>query len=697
MIPIPAFVLGLVLLLLLATVSAILLKKINFPYTIGLVIVGFIFAWVCSKVPGLGQVRHLRLNHDVILYILLPTLIFDASVNINTKMLKKNLTPVMALAAPGLIISTVVVGLIMVWLTPLSLGEAMLFGALISATDPVAVISLFEIVRAPLRLRILVDGESLFNDATAIVVFNIISRMVVTGAALSMTTLASGSIEFCVVFFGGIVVGAVIGYLMMNLILFADNDPLVEVVLSTIVAYTAFIIADKVFDFSGVMSVLGAGIVISHYGATRFTPKVRQYMKQFWSLLTFIANSFIFLLLGFTEDSVFVDITHWNPVLFAVVCAVVAIQVARGIVIFAILPLLGWWREKYHISWGYQSVMFWGGLRGAVPLALVFSLPGNLPHHNLIIEVTLGVVLFTLLVQGTTIRKLMELFKLDRPGIIVRAGEMKAMIAARRAGVENLTRLHQEGRLPEAVFADFEQEYAQKIADENRALEELRKDPDFTPEMIVFSIMSDALEEEMRTYSKLFEQGFIGEKVFRQLEFNVNQRQDQCSERVPITVSIDDLSLEMRWTGLLNRMLKKFFPRSRYLFRRRVRDAIEDYMAAVAVIIAVHDVDVLLKHLNTLYVRQTQYIDECRQFYRRFESAAARNLKELELHHQDLLEAIEKTAVRHSFYGTEIETLQKLAANGEVGEETAEELISGIRDKIIESTRELDKFHIVKK
>jgi Na+:H+ antiporter len=693
MIPIPAFILGLVLLLLLATVSAILLKKIKFPYTIGLVVIGFAFAWVCNKLPGLEEVRQLRLNHDIILYILLPTLIFDASVNINTRMLKKSLLPVMALAAPGLVISTVVVGLLMAWLTPLSLGESMMFGALISATDPVAVISLFEIVGAPLRLRVMVDGESLFNDATAIVVFNIISRIVLTGAALTMSTLASGGIEFCVVFFGGLVLGAVIGYLMMNLILFSDNDPLIGVALSTIVAYTAFIIADKVFEFSGVMSVLGAGIVISHYGATRFTPKVRLYMKQFWALLTFIANSFIFLLLGFTEDSVFLGIKNWDPVFTAIIWAVVAIQVARGIVVFSIVPLLGWWRKEYRTSWGYQTVMFWGGLRGAVPLALVFSLPNTLPHHSLIVQVTLGVVMFTLLVQGTTIRRLLELFKLDRPDLMVRVSEIKAMIAARKAGVESLARLHKEGKLPETVFTGFELEYKQKIADENRELNQLRNDLEFTPELILFSIINDAIEEEMRTYHKLFEQGFIGEKVFQQLEFHVNQRQDQCNERTTITFGMDDFPLEMRLSRWLNRVLKKLMPNSRYLFKRQVHDALEDYMTAIAVIIAVHDVDAVLQRMDTLYEQQTENIEQCRQYYRRFEAVAAGNLKELEQHHQALLQAIENAAVRHAFYGTEIETLQELAIKGELGEETAEELIARIHTKIIVSTRDLYKLY----
>jgi hypothetical protein len=156
---------------------------------------------------------------------------------------------------------------------------------------------------------------------------------------------------------------------------------------------------------------------------------------------------------------------------------------------------------------------------------------------------------------------------------------------------------------------------------------------------------------------------------------------------------MNDFPLEMKLSRKLNMYLKNLFPNSRYLFQRRVNDAIEDYMMAIAVIIAVHDVDHALLPLKDLYPKQAQYIEECRQSYRQFEFAAAANLKELELQNHKVLEAIENTAIRHAFYGTEIETLQDLSMKGEVGEEIADKLIDSIRDKISESKRELYKLY----
>ncbi|MEG1980742.1 MAG: cation:proton antiporter, partial [Victivallaceae bacterium] len=209
--------------------------------------------------------------------------------------------------------------------------------------------------------------------------------------------------------------GALIGYIVAKIIVFAQDDPLLEVAMSTIVAYMAFLVADKCFAFSGVMSVMGAGVVMAHYGAARFTPEVKQYMKNFWSFMSFVANSLIFLLLGFTEEILLLNKGEFINVLLYVLAAVLAVQIARAVVVFGFCPWYGRRRLENKISLPYQLVMFWGGLRGAVPLALVFGLPADLPGRELIVQITLGVVLFTVLIQGMTVKPLMSKFKLDQP------------------------------------------------------------------------------------------------------------------------------------------------------------------------------------------------------------------------------------------------------------------------------------------
>ena len=392
-----------------AAISAIILRRINIPYTIGLVVIGLLLAYGLKDIKCLDMFTDIRLTHDIILYILLPTLIFEAATNIDARLLFKNLLPILNLAIPGLVISTLIVGFTINWLTPLQMGAAILFGVLISATDPVAVVSLFHKLGAPKRLTILVDGESLFNDATAIVLFNIILITIISGTSFSGSNIFHAVYEFMFVFFGGLITGAVIGYIIVLIMKLSKDDPLVQLALSTILAYLSFIIADYYLEVSGVMSVLAAGIMLSWHESTNFTKESKHYLKHFWEYAAFVCNSFIFLLLGVAELSLLVYIGHSGKVIFYIVIAIVAVTIARMLVVYIVPNFLSSKRGKVDMK--YKTVIFWGGLRGAVPLALALSLPMYFKGEQLIVELTLGVVLFTLIVQGTTIKPLMNLLK----------------------------------------------------------------------------------------------------------------------------------------------------------------------------------------------------------------------------------------------------------------------------------------------
>ena len=388
-----------------AAATAIVLKKIKFPYTIGLVVVGIVFAAFTANNEHLQAIKDIHLNHDIILYLILPTLIFDAAVNIDGRMLLKDLIPVVALAAPGLIISTFIVGLFMNLWTPLGVGTAFLFGALISATDPVAVIALFNEIGAPKRLTLLVDGESLFNDATAIVTFTIVMGIIVSGTSVTGTTLFGAGVSFITVFVGGLIVGIMIGWVVTKLINIVPNEPPIQIALTTVTAYLAFIVAEYHLGLSGVMSTLGAGLVVSWNGSTKLSNEVNKYIRQFWEYAAFVANSFIFLLIGVTEFNLLIENGHSKGLFKYLIIGILVVNFARLIVVYGIIPLLKFLPGHEIISSKYQTIIFWGGLRGAVPLALVLSLHPDVPNRQLIIELTLGIVLFSLLVQGTTTKK----------------------------------------------------------------------------------------------------------------------------------------------------------------------------------------------------------------------------------------------------------------------------------------------------
>ena len=195
-------------LLAVACLSAIALKRLKFPYTVALVILGFGLGWLGKHIEPFEFLQTLTLSHDLILFVFVPPLIFESALNLDSRLLLRNLTPILTLAAPGLLLSTAIVGAILSWGTILTLPQSLLFGSLISATDPVAVIALFKELGAPKRLGILVEGESLFNDAMAIVTFNIILGVIITGQEFGLSALQQGFVAFLINFGGGIVVGS---------------------------------------------------------------------------------------------------------------------------------------------------------------------------------------------------------------------------------------------------------------------------------------------------------------------------------------------------------------------------------------------------------------------------------------------------------------------------------------------------------
>ena len=395
-----------------AVIASLALKRINFPYTIGLMIIGLGVGFLFWSVPSLEAYRNLALSPEVILYLILPTLIFEASLNIDARLLFKNLGPIVVLSVFGLLVSAVVVAFGLVWLTPITLAGALLFGALISATDPVAVIALFKEIGAPKRLVTLIDGESLFNDATAIVLFTVIAAAVgMTGGHAADASILGGAISFTVVLMGGLVVGGVIGWVGSYVIQFDRGNFMFQMAVSMIMAYLSFLVADHVFHFSGVMSSLAAGLALRYRAETVFKRNHIHTLEQGWEFFSFVANSFVFILLGLTAFNSVVHqgnvITEWWPLFISLPI----VLVARFLSIYLLVPpynVFLKWRKLSPVPWSYQAILFWGGLRGAVPVALVLAIPETFPDRDLILHLTFGIILFTMLIQGTTVKQFMD-------------------------------------------------------------------------------------------------------------------------------------------------------------------------------------------------------------------------------------------------------------------------------------------------
>ena len=388
--------LSLLLLLAVAAAVAVLSNRARLPYAIGLVLAGLVLG---NLLPYSGP----HLSKQLLFLVVLPGLLFEAAFQIHFAEVWRARGSILTLAVPGLVVATFLTALLVWWgvnqLVPgaIEFIGAMVFGALISATDPISVLAIFRTLGVDPRLAVIVEAESLFNDGTAIVIFTIVLGMA-TGNELSV---GGAVVEFVRVAGLAVVVGAAIGF-AVSLLTRSIDDPMVEITLTVLSAYGAFIAAE-LLGLSGVIACVIAGMVTGNWGAQHgMRPATRVAVDAFWSYAAFLLNSFVFLLMGLEIN--LEKLAHYLP---EILIGWVAINVARAALVYtkyAIMRAAG--SAGLPLSWA--TVLSWGGLRGGLSMVLALSLPRDFSHRDLILHMTFGVVLLTLLVQGLTIKPLLR-------------------------------------------------------------------------------------------------------------------------------------------------------------------------------------------------------------------------------------------------------------------------------------------------
>lgn len=371
--------------LLIAALVNLITQRLRIPYTIGLVLVGFSLTFI-------KQLPTISITPELILTLLVPPLVYEAAFLLDFSDLRRELRLVTLLAVPGVILTTLLVGGMVALGSGISLPYALVFGALIAATDPVAVVALFRSLGAPRRLQVLLEGESLLNDGTAIVLFNLMLTTALTGKF----NPGLGIVQFSIVAGGGILVGVASSMLISEVIGRIDNA-LVETTLTTVLAYGSYIIAEYVFGVSGVLAVVAAGLVSGENRPRGMSPTTRIAVFNFWEYAAFLANSFIFLIIGIR-----IDINSLVQNVPAILWAIMAVLIARAVTVFG----LSWLRKDIPVNWKF--ILFWGGLRGAISLSLALSLENNFPYREQLQAMTFGVALFSLIVEGLSMKPVIK-------------------------------------------------------------------------------------------------------------------------------------------------------------------------------------------------------------------------------------------------------------------------------------------------
>lgn len=422
---------AIVLLLFVASLVAITARRVRIPYTVGLVLIGLGLTLLVAAPFDVPP--------DLILALLVPPILFEAAFHIRIEDLQRDFWVILLLAIPGVVLTTLMVGGLVSWGTGLAIQAAMVFGALVAATDPVAVVALFRRLGMPRRLQVLLEGESLFNDGTAIVVFNLALAI-----ALEEQAGLSGSVSrFVTVAGAGSLIGVILGMIISQIIGRID-DPLVETTLTTVLALGSYLVAESL-NVSGVLAVVAAGIVNGNVGPRGMSPTTRVVVFNFWEYAAFLSNSLIFLLIGLTID-LDIMLLNWR----AIGWAILAVLLARAVSIYG-FSLFG---RDILVKW--KHVLYWGGLRGAIVLALALSLPETglfAAERERLQAMAFGVVLFTLLVQGFSMDWLVKRLQLiQRPHFQEEYERRHARLVAARAASDYLRRMSQQGVISEHTW-----------------------------------------------------------------------------------------------------------------------------------------------------------------------------------------------------------------------------------------------------
>lgn len=407
-IPLSEIILVVMGLLTVAMIAASICRNIPVPYTVFLVILGIILGAVARQYPELALLLEFQLTSDLVLFLFLPALIFESAINLDARLLMKDIIPILMLAVPALLISAGLISVGLWLIQDFNIFHALLFGALISATDPVAVIALFKELGAPQRLTILVEGESLLNDATAIVFFGIIIGLIENGFS-GTSDIGIAIFDFFYVFIGGLVIGAIIGIVISEMLYRVRAGLSSYLIMSIVLAYSSFAIAEHVFHVSGVMAVVSSAVALGILGVSRIPQSERESVDETWDVIALICNSLLFLLVGLS-----VDISQLFGHIDSIVVAIILVLIARAAGIYTMVPATIKFFKLPHVSMGERHIMWWGGLKGGLAIAIVLSIPEHIPGRETLLYVTLGVVLFSLLVNASTIRPLMQKLGFDK-------------------------------------------------------------------------------------------------------------------------------------------------------------------------------------------------------------------------------------------------------------------------------------------
>ncbi len=504
-----------VILLIVAVFVAYAAERFNIPYTVALVLTGL---GVSFFHLNLGELTEFELEPELILVTFLPGLLFEAGYKMDGRLFRANARTIMLLAIPGVIISAALIGGLLSWLVGLPIVIALLFGILITPTDPVAVTALFKELGVDKRLGIIVEGESLFNDGVSIVLFNLIVGI----AAGATVDIASGVGTMVITILGGFVFGGVAGIIFSTLMKNID-EPTINIALTTILAYGLYLLVEE--SLHGIVSPVIAVVVASTIVGTRLSSestfaRSSEEITTFWEFIGFLINSVIFLLIGLQINLEILIDYGW-----VVLLGIGIVLLSRFITIY----LLRFWanamqkQEIIPLKWAH--VLFWGGLKGAVSMALVLSLPPSLESRELLTVMAFGYVLFSLVIQGLTVKPVLKWIGLTgRTKARHNYERLVAHTAIEQGKIDAIDRMEANHLITHSFAGHLKHILRERIEEDQKKMTDMvREEPSLVSSNMrrINNEMGSSAKQALR---RLGQQGTISEEIMEEFINKVDQQ-----------------------------------------------------------------------------------------------------------------------------------------------------------------------------
>ena len=518
------------------------LRNIPIPYTVILLIIGILLGTVdrlewFESIPFIHNAIDWagHIHYKIILFVFLPTLIFEAAFDLDVHTFKKSFWNAFLMAVPGIIVGMCLSGALTMLIQYFGIGfggwswyVALMFGAVICATDPVAVVSLLKELGGGKKLRTLIESESLLNDGTALVIFMVFFTILTDTAAN-----ANPIIDFFIVTFGGVGIGASIGLFTLFLLKKVFNDPLFEITGVIGSAYLTFFIAES-FHLSGVIGLVTLGLLMAGRGKTRISPEVAHFLHEFWVLAAFLANTLIFIIVGVIIS----NRTNFRVEDFIDLAIIyVGIHLIRGLIVVVLFPVMK--RIGYGVTKADALVLWWGGLRGVIGLAMALIIAeSDMPSYikDPFLFITAGIMLLTSLINATTIKAMVKGLGLTKISV-ARAAVISHAIENLRESAEARLELMKNDRFMGGAEWEKVSNYLPKLwkPDQNDLLDKQENGS-------LIELRTVMLNREKNVYWNQFSTGLLGRSAYNQLVKIVDELLDEEGKKtLSNSVYVDEL------------------------------------------------------------------------------------------------------------------------------------------------------------